>query len=75
MWISWRDERYLVGNQHRILNCESNQVIWTEAGQFWLPKLFVWNVIELVNLRGVTIPALDLAPESDFNSFWDLWQF
>ena len=24
------------------------------------------------NTRGVTIPALDLAPESDCNSFWDL---
>ena len=48
MWISWRDERYIVGNQHRIENCESNQVIWTEAGQFWLPKFFVWNVLELV---------------------------
>ena len=23
--------------------------------------------------RGVTIPALDPAPESDFNSFWDIW--
>ena len=48
MWISWRDERYIAGNEQRITDCESNQVIWTEAEQFWLPKLFVWNVIELV---------------------------
>ena len=26
-----------------------------------------------VQTRGVTIPALDPAPESDFNSFWDIW--
>ena len=25
--------------------------------------------------RGVTIPALDPAPESDFNSFWDIRRF
>ena len=26
-----------------------------------------------VDVRGVTIPALDPNPESDFNSFWDFW--
>ena len=25
--------------------------------------------------RGVTIPTLNPAPDSDFNSFWDLWRF
>ena len=25
--------------------------------------------------RGVMIPTLDPAPEMNFNSFWDLWQF
>ena len=28
-----------------------------------------------VGSRGVTILALALAPELDFNCFWDLWQF
>ena len=31
--------------------------------------------MRLVCLRAVTIPALNPAPESDFNSFWNLRQF
>ena len=27
----------------------------------------------VIGARGVTIPAVDPAPESDFNSFGDIW--
>lgn len=37
-----------MGNEDRMSDCKSNQVIWEDANQFWLPKLFVWNVLELV---------------------------
>ena len=49
MWLHWEDKRYIVGNEDRMTDCKSNHVIWTEPSQFWLPKFFVWNVIELVN--------------------------
>ena len=48
MTFYWKDTRYIAGNEDRAVNCNSNLVIWTEAGQFWLPKFLVWNVLELV---------------------------
>ena len=38
-------------NSERTLNCPSNQILWTEDNQFWLPNLHVEDALELVLIK------------------------
>ena len=46
--MTWVDERYMSENEHRITECESNHVLWTENSQFWLPMLWLNDAQEQV---------------------------
>ena len=48
MYIKWEDKRHIEGNEGRIASCKSNHVDWDREGQFWLPRLDVWDAVELV---------------------------
>ena len=45
----WEDKRYIDGNEGRLTDCKSWDVVWTERNQFWTPNLFVIDVLELVS--------------------------
>ena len=49
MWLAWLDKRYMVGNEHRTTECESDHVLWQERNQFWLPTIMVPDAEELVS--------------------------
>ena len=49
MVIKWVDKRFINENKARKTECTSNQVVWTEKGQFWIPNLFLENAIKLVS--------------------------
>ena len=49
MWLAWLDERFMAENEHRTSECESNQVLWHERSQFWLPSIMVPDALELVS--------------------------
>ena len=48
MSVSWKDERYIEHNQHRKTKCNSNKVVWTKKGEFWLPDFIVVDALKLV---------------------------
>ena len=39
----------MVGNEHRITECESNHVIWNKRNQFWQPTFGIVDSLELVS--------------------------
>ena len=49
MVIKWVDKRFIDENKARETERTSNQVVWTEKGQFWIPNLFLENAIKLVS--------------------------
>ena len=53
MVIKWEDKRFIEENKARETECTTNQVVWTERGQFWIPNLYVQNAIQLVGLSCV----------------------
>ena len=43
------DKRYInLENEKRLNSCKNMDVVWTERNQFWVPNLFVNDVIEIV---------------------------
>ena len=48
MQIRWEDKRHVEDNIGRITGCKSKRVEWTIAEQFWLPRLDVKGILELV---------------------------
>ena len=48
LFIKWQDNRHIEKNVVRNVSCNSNHVEWTKVGQFWLPILVVWDVLESV---------------------------
>ena len=55
IYMKWEDKRHIKGNEGRIESCKSKHVEWDREGQFWLPRLDVWDAIELV--RWSTVPT------------------
>ena len=51
--MSWVDERYIIGNEHRITECESTLVLRTKRYQFWLPVMVVGKAQEMVSYKSV----------------------
>ena len=37
-----------MGNEGKNLSCHSKLVDWNREGQFWLPRLDVWDDLKLV---------------------------
>ena len=50
IYIKWEDKRHIEGNEGRNVSCKSKQVDWTSEGQFWLPRLDVRDILEVVSL-------------------------
>ena len=49
MMATWMDKRYInQENEGRLKDCKNMDVVWTERNQFWVPNLFVNDVIEIV---------------------------
>ena len=49
MMATWMDKRYINHeNERRVNDCKNMDVVWTERNQFWVPNLFVNDVIEIV---------------------------
>ena len=48
IYINWEDKRYIQGNEHRNITCESGHV--DLQGPFWLPTLDVMDTMESVIL-------------------------
>ena len=46
--MEWQDKRHIKGNEGRNVSCESKLVDWETEGQFWLPRLDVWDDLKLV---------------------------
>ena len=46
--MTWKDERYMEGNQNRIVDCPSNYVLWTKKNEFWMPSVTVMDYLKLV---------------------------
>ena len=57
IYFKWEDKRQINGNEGRNVSCTSKHVEWTTEGQFWVPRIDVWDVIELVGLLFVYNPA------------------
>ena len=53
MVIKWVDKRFIDVNKARETECTTNQVVWTERGQFWIPNFYVGNAMQLVRLSCV----------------------
>ena len=53
--MKWEDKRHIKGNEGRNVSCKSDNVDWTSEGQFWVPKIDVWDTIELVRWPSVPI--------------------
>ena len=53
--MEWEDKRYITGNEHRMSECGSRHVLWTKPNQFWLPKLQIWDALELVSDQTIDI--------------------
>ena len=50
IYFKWEDKRQINRNEGRNVSCPSKHVEWTSEGQFWVPRIDVWDVIELVRL-------------------------
>ena len=48
MQIRWEEKRHVEDNIGRITGSKSKRVEWTTAEQFWLPRLDVKGILELV---------------------------
>ena len=53
--MRWKEMRYIncedsecIENKERGIKCPTNTVLWWENSQFWLPRLFVKDALELV---------------------------
>ena len=55
IYFKWEDKRQINGNEGRNVSCTSKHVEWTTEGQFWVPRIDVWDVIELVGLQFVLV--------------------
>ena len=55
MYMKWEDKRHINGNEGRNVSCKSEHVDWTLEGQFWVPKIDVWDTIELVRYSSVSV--------------------
>ena len=53
IYLRWEDKRQIEGNEGRIVSCKSKLVEWDKEGQFWLPRLDVWDAIDLVRWQAV----------------------
>ena len=47
IYFKWQDKRYILGNEGRNTTCPSKNVVWDSKGQFWLPRLEVWDKLKL----------------------------
>ena len=55
IYFKWEDKRHINRNEGRNVSCTSKHVEWTSEGQFWVPRIDVWDVIELVRLQYVLV--------------------
>ena len=49
IYLKWEDKRHIEGNEGRNISCKSKHVDWTPKEQFWVPKVDVWDTMELVS--------------------------
>ena len=58
--MKWEDKRHIKGNEGRNVSCKSKHVDWTSEREFWVPKIDVWDTIELVSFHHYSLGAISI---------------